>query len=52
MSRAGTFSDRMSVVQVRVQISPIHSLHNVKLLIDSFHKKGLRESNTTLRMFF
>lgn len=52
VSRAGTFADRMSVVQVRVQMSPVHSLSHVQSLLNSLHKKGLRESNSILRMFF
>jgi len=48
VQRRGTYADRISAVQLRVQRSPIHSLGSLNALIAAIDVKGIRESYSML----
>uniref|UniRef100_A0A915ELA9 Ig-like domain-containing protein n=1 Tax=Ditylenchus dipsaci TaxID=166011 RepID=A0A915ELA9_9BILA len=50
VSSRGTFADRISVVQLKVQRSPVHALSRLTQLVSMVQKKGLRESTSTLKV--
>ncbi|KAI1724032.1 CBF/Mak21 family domain-containing protein [Ditylenchus destructor] len=50
VANKGTFADRLSVVQLKVQRSPVHTINHLIQLVAIVEKKGLRESTSALKV--